>query len=453
MAKIITRCFQGGGAFLNAYRFLAKSALTAFALIAATFTANAVDTTIDAKAGATATTEQKNLLQTGADGGTVTVQGSGDKGLTVNFDANTKFTTHIVFDGGVHTVNSNNNGNPKSGVAEGYIVCDNSSNSNPMWLVKNGTTLNFTAKDFGGWNSASLADTCVIAVENGGIINLINQSGKTFYNRNRWLLNPDATMNLNSESDKFNIIGGTESGKEQLYVPAGSGTATIGRSGNTGSLRIASESTAGAAAFVGEGATLAVNVPFISKDANSPFVKRGAGTMVFSSDVNSMKGDFTVEAGTVRITSNSKNSLLGNVTITNGTIETTQNYTIANGSTARMTVGEGGTFIPKDLIVGDNSGKATLTVENGGVVRVGTATGKSWLKFYSTAEGNATVNLKSGGVIEACVITHETSTAQSVINFDGGILKAYAGTDFSRDLLDDEYIVVNVLSSGAIFEY
>ena len=43
MNKIITRCFQRGGAFSNACRRLAKSALTAFALIAATFTANAAD--------------------------------------------------------------------------------------------------------------------------------------------------------------------------------------------------------------------------------------------------------------------------------------------------------------------------------------------------------------------------------------------------------------------------
>ena len=43
MTKIITRCFQGGGAFYNACRRLAKSALTALALIAATFTANAAE--------------------------------------------------------------------------------------------------------------------------------------------------------------------------------------------------------------------------------------------------------------------------------------------------------------------------------------------------------------------------------------------------------------------------
>ena len=110
MNTVIVHCFQEG-AVSNVYRRLAKSALTAFALIAATFTANAADTTIDATAGITATTAQKTLLQDGADGGTVTVQGSGDKGLTVDFDANTKFTTHIVFDGGVHTVNSKNNEN------------------------------------------------------------------------------------------------------------------------------------------------------------------------------------------------------------------------------------------------------------------------------------------------------------------------------------------------------
>ena len=43
MNKIITRCFQRGGAFSNVYRRLVKSALTAFALIAATFTANAAN--------------------------------------------------------------------------------------------------------------------------------------------------------------------------------------------------------------------------------------------------------------------------------------------------------------------------------------------------------------------------------------------------------------------------
>ena len=43
MTKIITRCFQRGGALSNACRFLAKSTLTAFALVAATFTANAAE--------------------------------------------------------------------------------------------------------------------------------------------------------------------------------------------------------------------------------------------------------------------------------------------------------------------------------------------------------------------------------------------------------------------------
>ena len=42
MDKIITRCFQRG-AFYNACRFLAKSALTAFVLVAAAFTANAAE--------------------------------------------------------------------------------------------------------------------------------------------------------------------------------------------------------------------------------------------------------------------------------------------------------------------------------------------------------------------------------------------------------------------------
>ena len=253
--------------------------------VCATFAANAADSTINASAGIIATAEQITLLQDGADGGTVTVTGSGDKGLTVTLDNKQKLTTHIVFDGGVHNLTSINDG--------GYTVCENSSLDNPMWLVKSGTTLNFTGRDFGGWGGDTL-DKCVIAIENGGTINLADNGNNTFYVRNRWLLNPGATLNVNTSGDKFRVYGGTTSGKEQFYVPAGTGTATIGGSGM---IRLPGESTKGVAAFVGEGSTLAVNVELNSdNNADRPFVKRGAGTIEFNGNIANMKSDVTIEA-------------------------------------------------------------------------------------------------------------------------------------------------------------
>ena len=282
---------RGGTAAIPRCRRLAKTALTAAAITAAAFAANAADSTIDATAGITATDAQKNLLQDGADGRTVTVTGAGDKGLTVRLDDKKQLTTHIVFDGGVHNLTSVNSG--------GYTVCDNSSFENPMWLVKTGTTLNFTGKDFGGWGGDVL-DRCVIAVENGGTINLVNDGTATFYVRNRWYLNPGSTLNINGSSDdRFRIIGGTASGKEQFYVPAGGGTATIGGSRP---IRLPGDNTKGFAAFVGEGSTLALNVALNSDNATDrPFVKRGEGTIEFNGNIANMKSDVTIEAGTARI--------------------------------------------------------------------------------------------------------------------------------------------------------
>ena len=121
--------------------------------------------------------------------------------------------------------------------------------------------------------------------------------------------------------------------------------------------------------------------------------------------------------------------------VENVTMSRTANFPVGNGGTARLTIGDGAT------------------------IKVGSSSGQKWLTFLTpsgNSEGNE-INLNSGGVLEACVITFDnnSSPCPTAINFNGGTLKAYVGTAdtyLSNKLIQDSEIAVNVLAGGAIFD-
>lgn len=214
----------------------------------------------------------------------ITARGSESSGVSVSFDNNQRFYTHVAFDGGTHNVTSINNGT-------NYTLCDNSSNSDPMWSVKNGTVLNITAKDFAGYQGSSKAAKCVVAAEDGATITLKDNGSNTFYASNRWFLYPGSLLNISTASDRFRVIGGSDSGQEQFYVPAGSGEAVIG---GTGTINL----HAAVGIFVDQGSTL--KIANAIKQSNN-IVKRGAGTWKQTGSMSTYTGSITIEAGTLSL--------------------------------------------------------------------------------------------------------------------------------------------------------
>lgn len=243
--------------------------------------------TVDATSGFIAPYGLRNMLQNGLPDQEIRILGDSGKGISIFWVKDSLFTTHLVFDGGDHSVQSINS-------SSNYTVCNNSSNDDPLWLVKNGTTLNIRAKDFAGWSGSSKANTCVVAAENGATITLKDNESNTFYASNRWLLYPGSLLSVATESDRFRVIGGSSAGQEQFYVPAGSGEAVIG---GTGTINL----HAAVGIFVGEGSTLKVGNEI---KQSSDIVKRGSGTWKQTGSMSTYTGSITIEAGTLALLNN-----------------------------------------------------------------------------------------------------------------------------------------------------
>ncbi len=226
----------------------------------------------------------------------VTIKGGSYLG---SWTGSPEFFTHTVFDGGSHSLTFTSAGGD-------YRICRNSSNNDPLWTIRNDTTLSIAAHDFGGYTGGGKASSCVIAVEDGGTLNLNRSGSSTFYYQGRFLLNPGSTMNLGAFGDatKFRINGGTTSGQEQIYVPdqvsASDKHATIADiSGNgTGRINTGNNSTVGIGVYVGSNAQLDCLAAVGNGNGATPIVKRGAGVWKQSGSMSTYTGTLTVEAGT-----------------------------------------------------------------------------------------------------------------------------------------------------------
>ena len=396
--------FSRGGV----YRRLVKSALTAFALIAAAFTANAANVTWTGEGGDTLWSTPGNWntgnVPTETD---VAVFPSG-KTYTVKLAHNHSSTTKdvcaaIVVDGDVTFARNdiwadiviygdNNTG--------GYATV---SGSGTLTLDKTGLYLN---------TGTGIEIDCNF-VANGGTVSddasyiEMSTAGSTI------VFKKPATVNSNG--GHFRTQNGPATFESSVTIAANS-ELRVSSFGSQNRISIQGVVT------VGEGGKL----------------NASGGPINFVSRFTILSG-YTLTAGTGGAVINSAN-VLGAGTVGKLIIG-------ASGNTDTMVV-ENGTFTTKDLNVG-NGGTATLTIGDGGIVQVGTANSKAWLRLAEATGGSGTINLNQGGTLEACCILRVNP--DGYINFDGGTLKAYA-VDGSHKLIEQNTTIVKVLENGAIVD-
>jgi len=245
----------------------------------------------------------------------VTIFGSENNGATIDFgNSFATFTSHIVFDGGTHTLNYQNPNNSASFNNPGAPVIE----------TRNGAIVNFTTKDLTGYTGAATAKVPYsdIKVGEGTVLNFIpNANSNTFYYQGRITLESGATLNSHYTSgDLFRMNGGAVEGYEQIYVPEslqGSEHAVIdGAEGNTG-LFFPESATKGLGVFVGENSTLDMNLAVKSADSGAPLGKWGDGTLNLNGNMSGYKGTLTVHEGTVNVgTSNTLANVVNDGTLT-----------------------------------------------------------------------------------------------------------------------------------------
>ena len=281
----------------------------------------------------------------------VTIFGSEGKGATIDFgNSFATFTSHVVFDGGTHTLNYQNPNNSASF----------NNPSAPVIETRNGAIVNFTTKDLTGWTGAATAKVPYsnIKVGEGTVLNFTPNAGSnTFYYQGRITLEPGATLNSHYTSgDLFRMNGGAVEGYEQIYVPEslqGSEHAVIdGAEGNTG-LFFPESATKGLGVFVGENSTLDMNLAVKSADSGAPLGKWGDGTLNLNGNMSGYKGTLTIHEGTVNV---GTATTLTNV-VNDGTLA------FAYGATISTYSGAGNVVVDVSPLVSDGaiaSGSYTL---------------------------------------------------------------------------------------------
>lgn len=200
----------------------------------------------------------------------LTVKVSGDDSVAASWSGNTTFTTHTTFDGGTANLEVIQD-------SDGIDLCNNSSNVNPLWRVKDNTILNLTGKDLGGWSAAQKAQNCVMAVDGGGRLNLKDNGKNTFFYQGRFLLAPGATLDVQTTNNRLKLNGGRTSGYEQIYVPdqITDMTATPAVVSGTGAVNANNN---GFGIYVGENAQLDWSASIV-RNGSAKIAKYGAGTL------------------------------------------------------------------------------------------------------------------------------------------------------------------------------
>ena len=233
--------------------------------------------------------------------GNVRIDGDGENGVVLDFGSNPgTFTSHVVFDGGVHTLKLKDAG------AFGAVA------DNPVFEVASGTRVDFYAHDLTGYSGSQITSTTDIRVDAGGTMRLYPYGSGTVYYRGRFTIEPGATLTsfINTYSyDKsnFRMQGGAVQGHEQIYVPAselGSSPAVFNgdAEGSNKTLHLHTDNTLGIGIFVGENSILDFDLNVTSSSA-APIGKWGDGVVNFNGDLSGYKGTLTVHEGTVNVTS------------------------------------------------------------------------------------------------------------------------------------------------------
>lgn len=226
--------------------------------------------------------------------GAVTLEGTDTNGVTLNFGTavTAEFGPRLVVASGTHALTYGRSNNSDTTFASG------DSDETPTVLVKDGATLNFTAKDLSGWNGTTTTDAgAVIRVASGGALNFLQVGSETCYYRQRLLIEPGAEVTIASSfdaSNRFCLYGGLPSEEaEQLAVPATEAMDAAPATLSGGKINLAG--AIGVA--VGANATLKMDSQIVGSNA---LTKRGAGTLLLTA-ANTNTGAVNVTAGTLRL--------------------------------------------------------------------------------------------------------------------------------------------------------
>ena len=260
---------------------------------------------IDATSGANVSSDWLEFIRSA--GYRFNFKGSGENGVSLQWETseNKPILSHLVFDGGKHAIRYGYSGsNGSNNFGEGATP------DNPTVLVKNGTVVDFAAKDLSYWGGAANANG-IIRVNDGGVLNLKSAEGATCYYRQQFYLEPGALLDVsNLGNNQFRLHGGsTNAISSVIYVPA----STAGNDkpakiiASTG-IYLAKEATRGVNIEVGEGSKLLIdlmeaNISSEGADANYVVYKHGAGSLEIKGNVTTPAliaegGEFTVN-GTV----------------------------------------------------------------------------------------------------------------------------------------------------------
>lgn len=324
---------------------------------------------IDATAGLVAGSRLKAMLHNGISG-TVIVKGLDDNGLSMtlsNYAETYNFTTHVKFVGGVHNIYDT--------YGEGSTaLCENSSNSDPWLTVADGTVLNITAHDFGGYTGTDRAASCVISVSDGGVLNIKGDGSHTFYYQGRFLVAPGGALNIAAQSSNtgFRINGGTREGYEQFYVAdqmeSSEKHATLADTSEnkTGNVCSASDASTGIGVYVGANAQLDWSAPIRNGNGGSDIVKRGAGVWNLTGSISNFTGNIAVTAGTLVFgADNTLNTTVsGTVVVPNGVTLTIN----AGASAGDIDISGGGVI---DIVANDVDDQTTVYIPVGDSLTIG----------------------------------------------------------------------------------
>lgn len=223
--------------------------------------------------------------------------GSGNAGTTlrISTDNNTylnkTLATHLVFDGGTHTLEIRSE---NAGLKFGRSATV----ENPTVYVKGNAVLTFHARNLCGWTAGAADKTGVIRIDDGSSVNLVPTEG-TLYWTQMIYLQSGATLNFtdnNANDPKLRIAGGTSEANAQIVVPettAGNAKKAIIKQLGSAPIWAKSEGTGGFVISVGANAVLEFDAALNGPSAVS---KYGAGTLVMKRAVSA---PMTVAAGMI----------------------------------------------------------------------------------------------------------------------------------------------------------
>lgn len=248
--------------------------------------------------GYTAGANLKSLIKTGGDKYTFVFVGSANAGVTVDYgDTNITengpiFTSHVVFDGGAHTLKERHENQTAN-------FGSNATAAKPTFLVRNGATLTYQARNPSGWGPGAANANGIIRVNDGCTLNLQQIQGTLYWNQ-QFYIEPGATLNhsegagVGNNQYNIRILGGANQNACQIYVPDSEvGNQKVATFSTTRVLEAKSEgNNKGLGIFVGANSRLKISGAI---SGSEQIRKYGTGTLEVVGTVSA--SNFAVETG------------------------------------------------------------------------------------------------------------------------------------------------------------